>query len=182
MSHTVSYNPTAIVLHWLVALLIAITFPIAWIMVDMQDDSPAQLSWFAVHISIGISILLLVMLRLINRLFSGVPVAPANTPVAIQKLTGLIHLGLYALMFIVPLTGWVMASAGGHAVSFFGLFSLPDLVVKDEGLHETAEGLHETVAYILLGLIALHTAAALKHQIIQRDDVLARMLPFLRKR
>jgi cytochrome b561 len=182
MKHPVSYNIAAIVLHWLVVLLIAVTFPIAWIMVDMKDDSPAQLSWFAVHISIGISILLLVTLRLINRLFSGAPAAPADTPVVMQKLTGLIHLGLYALLFIVPFTGWVMASAGGNAVSFFGIFSLPDLVVKDDGLHETTQSLHETVAYILLGLIALHTTAALKHQFVQRDDVLARMLPFLRKR
>jgi cytochrome b561 len=172
----------AIIMHWLVALLIAITFPIAWIMVDMQDDSPEQLSLFAVHISIGIAILMLAGLRIVNRLFSTSPPAPDNTPVIVEKLTALIYLGLYALMFIVPLSGWVMASAGGHAVSFFGLFSLPDLVVKDDGLHETAEGLHETVAYILLGLIALHTAAALKHQFIQRDDVLSRMLPFLRKR
>lgn len=182
MSHSSSYNMPAIIMHWLVALLIAITFPIAWIMVDMQDDSPEQLSLFAVHISIGIAILMLAGLRIVNRLFSTSPPAPDNTPVIVEKLTALIYLGLYALMFIVPLSGWVMASAGGHAVSFFGLFSLPDLVVKDDGLHETAEGLHETVAYILLGLIALHTAAALKHQFIQRDDVLSRMLPFLRKR
>lgn len=182
MNHTVSYNVPAIVMHWLVALLIAVTFPIAWIMVDMQDDSPEQLSWFAVHISIGLTIFMLAALRLINRLFSGASVVPVNTPAVVRKLTGAIHLGLYVLMFIVPITGWIMVSAGGHAVSFFGLFTVPDIVVQDDGLHETMEGLHETVANVLLGLIALHTAAALKHHIIQRDDVLARMLPFLRKR
>lgn len=182
MSHAASYNMPAIIMHWLVALLIAITFPIAWIMVDMQDDSPEQLSLFAVHISIGIAILMLAGLRIVNRWFCTSPPAPDNTPVIVEKLTALIYLSLYAFMFIVPLSGWIMASAGGHAVSFFGLFSLPDLVVRDDGLHETTASLHETVAYVLLGLITLHTAAALKHQFIQRDEVLSRMLPFLRKR
>ena len=124
---------------------------------------------------------MLVILRLLNRLLSGVPAAPANTPAIVNKLGSVIHFGLYALMFIVPLTGWVMSSAGGHPVVFFGIWTLPDIVVQDDDLRETMEDLHETVANVLLGLIALHTAAALKHHFIQRDDVLARMLPFLRK-
>ena len=65
---------------------------------------------------------------------------------------------------------------------YLGLWQMPDLVAKSHALHETTEEVHEILAYALLGLIALHTAAALKHHFIQRDDVLARMLPFLRKR
>ena len=65
---------------------------------------------------------------------------------------------------------------------YLGLWQMPDLVAKDLDLHETMEGVHETLAYVLLGLVALHAAAALKHHFIQRDEVLARMLPFLRKR
>lgn len=182
MKNSTTYNMPTILMHWLVALLIAATFPIAWIMVDMQDDSPEQLALFALHMSIGVSILVLAILRLLNRLLSGVPAAPANTSAIVNKLSSVIHFGLYALMFIVPLTGWVMSSAGGHPVVFFGIWTLPDIVVQDDGLRETMEELHETVANVLLGLIALHTAAALKHHFMQRDDVLARMLPFLRKR
>jgi cytochrome b561 len=181
MRDATSYNMPAIVMHWLVALLIAATFPIAWIMVDMQDDSPEQLSLFSLHITIGVSVLMLTIARLANRVLRGVPAAPADTSTIVSKLTSVVHFALYALLFIVPMSGWVMSSAGGHDVSWLGLFTLPSIVVADDGLHETMEGVHETVANVLLGLIALHTAAALKHHFIQRDGVLARMLPFLRK-
>ncbi|NOT17647.1 MAG: cytochrome b [Sulfuriferula sp.] len=181
MRDATSYNIPAIVMHWLVALLIAATFPIAWIMVDMQDDSPEQLSLFSLHITIGVSVLMLAIARLVNRALRGVPAAPADTPAIVNKLTSLVHFALYALLFIVPMSGWVMSSAGGHDVSWLGLFTLPSIVVADDSLHHTMEGVHETVANVLLGLIALHTAAALKHHFIQRDGVLARMLPFLRK-
>ena len=180
MTNNQSYGKTAIALHWVIALLIVITIPLAWVMMDLED-SPQGPLLFAWHKSIGFTIFLLAAARLIWRLIAGVPAAPANTPALANKVSGLIHFGLYVLLFAVPLSGWIMTSAAGHPLVYLGLWQMPDLVAKSHALHETTEEVHEILAYALLGLIALHTAAALKHHFIQRDDVLARMLPFLRK-
>lgn len=181
MANNQSYSKAAIFLHWFMALLIVIVVPLAWVMVDLED-SPQGPALFAWHKSIGFTIFLLAAIRLIWRLIAGVPAAPENTPVLANRVSGLIHFGMYVLLFAIPLSGWVMTSAAGHPLVYLELWQLPDLVAANDSLHETMEELHETLANILLGLIALHTAAALKHHFIQRDDVLARMLPFLRKR
>jgi cytochrome b561 len=181
MTNNQSYGKTAIVLHWFTALLIVLVIPLAWIM-GALERGPLSFTLFNWHKSIGFSILLLTALRLVSRLISGVPPAPANTPAVINKISGLIHLALYALLFAIPLVGWAMVSAAGHPLVYLGLWQLPDFVAKDHALHETLANVHETLAYVLLALVALHAAAALKHHFIQRDDVLTRMMPSLRKR
>ena len=84
-------------------------------------------------------------------------------------------------MFAMPLSGWLMSSAKGFSVVYLGLWKLPDLVAKNEALGDTLKGSHELFATVLLVLIGLHAAAALKHHFIDRDSILARMVPFLRK-
>ena len=88
----------------------------------------------------------------------------------------------YVLLFALPVSGWVMSSAGGFPVVYLGILQLPDLVAKNKPLFETMKEVHELLAYGLLGVVALHTLAALKHHFIDRDSVLVRMLPFLRPR
>ena len=88
------------------------------------------------------------------------------------------HYGLYALLFAMPLTGWLMSSAHNYPVSWFGLVQLPDLVAPDRDLSHDLEDVHETLSNVLLGLAALHVLAALKHQFIDRDGLLLRMLPW----
>lgn len=112
MTNNQSYGKTAIALHWVIALLIVITIPLAWVMMDLED-SPQGPLLFAWHKSIGFTIFLLAAARLIWRLIAGVPAAPANTPALANKVSGLIHFGLYVLLFAVPLSGWIMTSAAG---------------------------------------------------------------------
>jgi cytochrome b561 len=92
------------------------------------------------------------------------------------------HLLLYLLLFAVPLSGWLMSSAKGFQTVWFGVLPLPDLLEKNPALGETLAQLHATLNYLFLGVIGLHVAAALKHHFLDRDDVLARMVPGLRPR
>ena len=87
------------------------------------------------------------------------------------------HYGFYALLFAMPLSGLVMSAAANYPVSYFGLFTLPDLVAPDEGLKHLMEEVHETLFLCLVALASLHVAAALKHHFVDHDDVLRRMLP-----
>ena len=88
------------------------------------------------------------------------------------------HAALYVLLFAMPLSGWMMSSARGFPVSWFGFFTLPDLVAKNKSLYEALLTTHETLAWVLGAVVTLHVAAALKHHFMHRDDVLRRMLPF----
>ena len=89
------------------------------------------------------------------------------------------HVLLYLLMLVVPLSGWLMSSAKGFQTVWFGVLPLPDLVGKDKALGDLLQEVHEVLNFTLAGLVLAHLGAALKHHFIDRDDVLARMLPFL---
>ena len=119
-------------------------------------------------------------LRLIWR---GIARAPALLPAPVwqRRLAHLSHILLYALMFAIPLSGWLMSSAGGFTVNYLGVLALPDLVGKDKALFETLKDVHETLNFTLLGLVILHVLAALKHHFVDRDARLRRILPWVRK-
>jgi cytochrome b561 len=176
-----TYSAPAIFFHWLVALLIFVTVPLAWVMTDMAT-SPQKLQFYSWHKWIGVTVFLLAALRLLWRWSHGAPPAHAGMPDWQRKTAALTHFGLYVLLFALPVSGWVMSSAGGFPVVYLGIWQLPDLVAKNKPLFETMKEVHELLAYGLLGVVALHTLAALKHHFIDRDSVLVRMLPFLRPR
>jgi cytochrome b561 len=94
---------------------------------------------------------------------------------AASRLT---HAAFYVLLLVMPVTGWLMSSASNYPVSWFGFVQLPDLVRPDEGLEHLLEDVHETLATVLITLAILHAVAALKHQFIDRDGLLMRMLPW----
>ena len=169
------YSRLAVALHWLMALALAANFALGATMHDLPL-SPQKLQFYAWHKWTGISLLALVTLRLIWRGFHAAP-ALLPGPVWQQRAARLSHFLLYALMFAVPLSGWVMSSAGGFTVMYLGVLPLPDLVAKDKALFETLKEVHESLNYALLALVLLHAAAALKHHFIDRDATLRRMLP-----
>jgi cytochrome b561 len=119
----------------------------------------------------------LALVRLGWRWGNPVPALPSTLKSYERLLATVTHVLLYALLFAVPLTGWMMSSARGFPVSWFGFFQLPDLVPKDKGLYDTLVDVHGTLAWTLAGLVALHVGAALKHHFMLKDDVLRRMLP-----
>ena len=163
-------------LHWLVVLLI---LAMAWIGLTMGDlpNGPDKIATYALHKSIGITILVLVLLRLGWRLYAGAPAPVPGTPSWQDKIASLTHWALYALLLAMPISGWVVNSSSGFPLQWFGLVNLPAIVGRDQELHEFAENMHETLFWILITLVVLHAAAAFYHHLFQRDATLARMLP-----
>jgi cytochrome b561 len=177
MSSTVErYTRTAIALHWLIALLIFIAFPLGWYMSDLQL-SPTKLQLFSYHKWMGITVLLLAIGRIVWRATHRPPALPDSIPRMQQIASHIVHGILYALLFAVPISGWMMSSAKGFKTVLFGVIPLPDLIAKDKELGKLLEIVHQSLNYFLLLLVVLHVAALIKHRFIDRDDVLARMLP-----
>lgn len=170
------YTLTAIVLHWLVALLIFAAFPLGFYMHDLPL-SPTKLHLYSYHKWLGVTVLLLLAIRLAWRSTHRPPALPDSMTSWQQLVSHLVHGGLYVLMLAVPLSGWLMSSAKGFQTVWFGVLPLPDLVGKDKVLGETLSLIHTGLNYLLLALVVLHVAAALKHRLIDKDDIVFRMLP-----
>jgi len=177
-SGTDRYATPAVWLHWAVAALIVVAFPLGVTMHELPL-SPRKLELYAYHKWLGITVLALVLVRLAVRArHAPPPTLPA--PAWQQRAAGLTHVALYGLMLLVPLSGWLMSSAKGFTVVYLGVLPLPDLVGKDRALGEWQTEVHEVMNFTLLGLVALHVAAALKHHLWDRDATLRRMAPSLR--
>lgn len=172
------WGAVAQLLHWLVVLFIVAQFTLA----ALFDDLPAgakKLTLVSRHKSIGITILMLALLRLGWRWANPTPALPDTLKPYERNLARLTHGLLYVLLFAVPLAGWMMSSARGFPVSWFGFFQLPDLVPKNKALYETLLTTHGALAWTLGIVATLHLGAALKHHFMLKDDVLRRMLPFV---
>jgi cytochrome b561 len=175
------YTTTAITFHWVIAILILCSAGFGIVLSGMHL-SPQKLQWIAYHKWNGILIFTLVALRLIWRLFNPAPPLPATMPRWQQLAAHASHFLLYLLMLAVPLVGWLQSSAAGIQVVWFGVLPLPMPLARDKPLAETLMDAHELLSYTLLAIVALHAAAAIKHHVFDRDDVLTRMLPFLKQR
>jgi cytochrome b561 len=137
------------------------------------------------HKSSGLTILVLSLLRLALRLGKGTPPYPDHMTPLERTLAKTTVWGFYAVMILVPLTGWVMVSASplGFPTIWFGLFEWPHLPVEtSKATNEAASEVHEIIAFVGAGLLGLHIVGALKHHFLDRDDVLARMLPLVRRK
>ena len=172
-----SYHPLSKTLHWAMALAIFGLLALGFVMSDMPL-SPEKLQYFSWHKWAGVTIFMLVWVRLIWRLISPPPAYPDSMPLNVQRLAHAGHIALYAFMLIIPISGWLMSSAKGVPTVWFGIVPLPDLISKDKALGHLLEEVHETLSWIMVTLIAGHVLAALKHHLIDRDDTLRRMVPF----
>lgn len=170
------YGSVAQALHWVVVLLLIGQVAVGKIAHEMTDGFD-KLVLLARHKSVGITILGLAVLRLAWRLLDRPP-PPPPMPRWQYLASRATHTGFYVLLFALPLTGWIMSSASNYPVSWFGLAQLPDLVAPDRGLKHLMEEVHETLVAALVTLAILHVAAALKHQFLDRDGLLSRMLPW----
>ena len=174
MTNRLHYGTTAKVLHWLVVALLAVQFPIGWFMPDVHGGPPGSAMTF--HISFGISILALIVLRFVWRITH--PVAPESSLPPWQRLTSeAVHWLLYALVLATTITGWFFASFRGWSVSYFYLVPLPMLADKNaDGIH-AIDGWHQIAEWTLLVVIVIHVVAALTHIFVYRDLIMQRMLP-----
>ena len=175
------YTTLAIALHWMVAALIFCAFPLGLYMSDLKL-SPLKLQLVSYHKWLGVTIFLLVLLRLFWRATHTPPALPASIAAWQQRAAHGLHHLLYVLMLGIPVSGWLMSSAKGVPVVYLGLVRLPDLLSKDKALGNALQTLHASLNYVLLALVFLHIAAALKHQFVDRDDTLSRMLPLLKRK
>jgi len=162
--------------HWLIVLLILGQGSVGLWMVTLRN-SPDKIQLYALHKSFGLTILALALLRLLWRLYSGIPRPVPGMPRWQERIADLSHWGLYVLLFAIPISGWLFNSAAGFPLQWFGLFNLPAIAGKDKPLREFAGELHEWLFWTLVALALLHAAAALYHHLYQRDATLARMLP-----
>lgn len=163
-------------LHWLVAALILAQGVLGLVMVGLPN-SPDKIHLYALHKSIGLTVLALAVLRLGWRLYAGAP-APLPGLHGWQRVGArLSHRLLYLLLFAVPLSGWLFNSAAGFPMQWFGLFNLPALAAADPALRAFAAALHAWLFWLLVAVTLAHAAAALHHHFVARDATLARMLP-----
>ncbi len=176
---SVSYTRTAIALHWLTLVLIACGFALAIYMVDLPL-SPQKLKYFSWHKWIGVTVFMLAVARLAWRLRHPAPLQPAIIPEWQRRAATAMHAVLYVLILVIPITGWLYSSAAGVPTVYLGMVQLPDLLAKDKALAEQLKLAHITLNYTMLTLVVIHAAAALKHHVVDRDDVLRRMLPFVK--
>ncbi|MBC7415176.1 MAG: cytochrome b [Herminiimonas sp.] len=175
------YTKTAIVLHWLTALLIIFGFVLGLIMVDIPGLTPTKLRYFSWHKWIGITVLGLACLRLLWRLGHRAPPYPPSMPDWQRTSASALHGLLYLLIFAVPLSGYFYSLAAGVPVVYLGLFSLPVLIEPNPEWKPILKQLHYWLDVTLLASVGIHVAAALKHHLIDRDGVLKRMLPVLER-
>ncbi len=168
------YTRTAIALHWLIAALIFVAFPLGLYMAELPL-SPTKLKLYNYHKWIGVTVFALVLLRLLWRATHTPPPLPTSIPPWQQRASHAVHALLYVLMLAAPLSGWLMSSAKGFQTVWFGVLPLPDLIGKDKALGEWLTEVHEGLNFTLLALVLFHVAAALKHHFIDRDGLLRRM-------
>jgi cytochrome b561 len=168
------YTTPAIVLHWLVALLIFVGLPLGLYMVDLPL-SPDKLKFYSYHKWIGITVLLLVAIRLAWRATHTPPPLPASVAAWQRRASAIVHGLLYVLMIAIPLSGWLMSSAKGFQTVWFGVLPLPDLLDKNRELGDLLTEVHKFLNFTLLALVVVHVGAALQHHYIERQPFLQRM-------
>lgn len=170
------YSRVASWLHWLIGLAVIANIGFALLTEDMPRET--HRAAMGIHKALGISILALTLLRIIWRLGHRPPPLPATMPGWERAVTKSAHFLFYALLILLPFSGWLWMSAIDRPVDYFGIFTVPSITAPSKALADIMHESHEILGLAMLGLAVVHIAAALKHQIIDRDRLLARINPF----
>ena len=181
---TERYTSVAIALHWIIALMLGLMIALGK---NMHDGEGVPVEWmFQLHKSVGITILALMIARILWRLSNKPPALPADMKSLEKTASHSVHIGLYALMFLLPITGWLMVSTSPFAVAtvLYGNIPWPHLPVLPElaletrqSLYPTMTNIHELMSWALIVLFALHLGGAIKHELSDEEGVLKRMIP-----
>lgn len=175
MSSRLQYDATAKAFHWLIVALLVVQYLIGWLMPDIHRGIKPGVAMI-LHLSFGLSILVLIVFRLVWRLTHRV--RPESSLPRWQRLSSeAVHWLLYALVLATTITGWLFASFRGWSVSFFYLFRFPMLASDNAAAGRAIDGLHQGMEWALLVFVGLHVLAALVHRFVYRDGVMQRMLP-----
>lgn len=170
-----SYGLIAIILHWLMAIAVFFLFGLGLYMVELTYYDAWYKGSLELHKSLGITLFFVYLLRVIWRFINVSPQPPAGTKWE-QRAAHYMHIGLYLMMICLFITGYLISTADGRGISVFGLFQVPGFGSFVDNQADLAGEIHEILAYTLIAMVALHALAALKHQFINKDGVLLRML------
>jgi cytochrome b561 len=170
------YTTIAIVLHWLIAAAVLFMIGLGWAMDDIPKGTPERAYWFNLHKSIGVTIGGLMVLRLLWRLAHRPPPLPASMPAWEVRAAGLSHVLLYVLLIAMPVIGFLASNFTKYGVKYFGL-QIGPFFAENQAARDALQELHGALSYVLVVLIAVHMAAAVKHWLVDRDGVFQRMLP-----
>lgn len=169
------YTLTAIVLHWVIAALIIAGFALGEYMGDLAV-SPTKLKLYSYHKWLGVTVFALAVIRLAWRAFHAPPPFPQKMPSWERAAAKAAHALLYALLFAIPIIGWLGSSAHGFQTVYLGVIPIPDLLPKSKELADLLEEIHEQLNHALFLIVIAHIGAAVKHHFIDKDDILRRML------
>jgi cytochrome b561 len=174
----VRWNIVVIALHWLSAILILALLAVGFFMTSATLGAATQFDLYQWHKTFGFVLLLLTVMRVFARTLTASPAPPADMAPWERRAAGATHFAFYAVLLIVAFAGWLRVSSAiiPIPINFFGLTKIPNLVGPDEAFSERMAFFHEASAWLLLALLALHTAAALKHHYFNEDNVLTRMV------
>jgi len=166
------YNRVARLLHWTIGALIVVNLALGILHDPLGESFPA----IPIHKSIGFLVLALSLFRLVWRVVHPAPPLPASVPAWERWSATIVHGIFYALMIVLPVTGWIFSSAGQYPISFFFLFDIPKLAVeKGSPLAEGAHSAHEVLGYLWVVLLLIHVGAALRHHFLLKDGIASRM-------
>ena len=170
-----SYSAGSKFFHWLIAIIVISMLSISFFL----DDLPKlyQSLAFMIHKSFGLTVLFLMLVRLLWIQYHGKPKLPKTVAVWQKVLSRIVQYSLYVLLIAMALCGWIMSVAAERTPSLFGLFNMPLPIEPNEALATWMDEAHKTIAWILIVIIGLHIAGAIKHHFIDKDNVLKRMLP-----
>ena len=163
-------------LHWIIVVGIIAQYFLAEAG-ESERNSTTAMSPMDWHVSIGLTLLALAVVRVLWRAVDRTPDWPAQMPRYEKILARAVHVGLYALLFAIPISGWLLSSFEGESVRLFGWLDLPSLATTNQAREHLLEDVHEALFNVLFALAVLHVIAALKHHFVDRDSVLRRMLP-----
>lgn len=169
------WGALARLLHWAMVLGLGYAVGLGLWMTDLPVGIQ-KIKAYALHKSVGVTLLGIAVVRLLWRLLDDRPLPPAGTPRWQRRAAGLTHVLLYSAMLLIPLSGWLYNSAAGFPLRWFKVGNLPRLAQPDPALKSLTHDLHVYAAWTLVGLVVLHAAAALKHHFVDRDDTLNAML------
>jgi len=171
------YDRVARALHWLVAALAVIVISLGWAIAGAPRNTPTRDLLLVMHRSVGVTILAVMLFRAVWRWRHPPPPLPPAVTGLERVLAGCTHVALYLLLIAMPLAGYVNAAAAGHAVSVFGIVSIPPILAENNLLSQAAIAIHLVAQYLLYPLVVLHIAGALRRGFVKHDGVLDRMLP-----
>jgi cytochrome b561 len=161
-------------LHWLIALSVIGLLAVGWVMEGLPSEDVRRGTLYALHKSFGVSVFVLMLLRVVIRLTSTVPALPAHWSPVVHRASSAAYLCMYLLLLAIPIAGYLMTNGFGFTVYWFGI-ALPPVIEADKALGALARTTHKWLAYSLLAVILLHVGAVIQHLIVDRENLLKRM-------